>query len=77
MIDRESEYKTRVIKEAIHIRMSKEVMNRDEGAHQLSRVYDQNFASHGKWRKSTTVTRYAQFGILMMATVIAETVKSK
>ena len=45
VIDRESEYKTRVIKEAIHIRMSKEVMHRDEGAHQLSRVYDQVFAT--------------------------------
>ena len=38
MIDRESDYKTRAIKEAIHIRVNREVMNSDEGARQLSRA---------------------------------------
>ena len=40
IIDRESEWKTRTIKESVHIRTCKQVMNRDEGGHQLSRVYD-------------------------------------
>ena len=40
VIDRESDWKTRTIKEAVHIRTNRQVMNRDEGAHQLSRVYD-------------------------------------
>ena len=40
VIDRESDWKTRTIKEAVHIRTYRQVMNRDEGGHQLSRVYD-------------------------------------
>ena len=39
VIDRENDYRARTIREAIHIRVNP-VMNRDEGAHQLSRVYD-------------------------------------
>ncbi len=38
IVDRESDYKTRTIKEAIHIRVNKDVMNQDEGGHQLSHV---------------------------------------
>ena len=45
VIDRESDYKTRTIKEAMHIRVNGQVMNRDEGGYQLSRVYDQVFAT--------------------------------
>jgi len=40
LIDRESNWKMRTIKEAVHIRTNRQVMNRDEGDHQLSRVYD-------------------------------------
>ena len=40
IVDRESDFKTHTIKEAIHIRVNKDVMNRDEGGHQLSHVYD-------------------------------------
>ena len=38
VIDRESDWKTRTIKEAVHIRTYRQVMNRDEGGHQLLRV---------------------------------------
>ena len=39
VIDRENEHRTRTIKESIHIRVNP-VMNRDEGVHKISRVYD-------------------------------------
>ena len=42
-MSRESDYRTRTIKEAIKIRVQKQVMNRDEGAYQLSHVYDTIF----------------------------------
>ncbi len=43
VLSRESDYRTRTIKEAIKIRGQKQVMNRDEGAYQLSHVYDTIF----------------------------------
>jgi hypothetical protein len=43
VLDREGDWRTRTIKEAIKIRGQKQVMNRDEGAFQLSHVYDPIF----------------------------------
>ena len=40
IVERERDHKTHTIKEANHIRVNKDVMNRDEGGHQLSHVYD-------------------------------------
>ena len=40
VVDREEETNTRQIKEAIHTRQNKLVINRDEGAYCLSRIYD-------------------------------------
>ena len=48
VVDRESDWKTRTIKEAVHIRTNRQVMNRDEGAHQLSRVYDPLLGGGGR-----------------------------
>ena len=38
-IDRESDWRTRGIKEAIWIRKTKDRMNRDEGRYRLSHIY--------------------------------------
>ena len=43
IIDRENDWKTRTINEAVHIRTYRQVMNCDEGGHQLSRVYNSIF----------------------------------
>ena len=40
IVDRESDDRTRRIREAIHIRKEQELMNRDEGGHRLSHLYD-------------------------------------
>ena len=40
IIDRESHRTTRQVKEAIWIRRARNTMNRDEGAYNLSHVYD-------------------------------------
>ena len=40
VLDSESDGRTRAVKEAVHIWMHSKAMNRDEGAHQLVRVYD-------------------------------------
>ena len=39
-VDRESDWRTRGIKEAIWIRKTKDGMNRDEGQYRLSHIYD-------------------------------------
>ena len=39
-VDRESDWRTRGIKEAIWIRKTKDSMNRDEGQYRLSHIYD-------------------------------------
>ena len=43
LLDRERDWRTRTIREAIKIRGQKQVMNRDEGAFPLSHVYDPIF----------------------------------
>ena len=40
IIDRATDIRTRKIKESIWIRREGKAMNRDEGGHQLSHVYD-------------------------------------
>ena len=47
VLDRESDGRTRAIKEAVHIRMQSQTMNRDEGAHQVARVYEPVLAAGG------------------------------
>jgi len=51
-VDRETNRKTRWIKEVIHIRKEgKKALNRDEGSYKLSHVYDRLLAA------TTTPTR--------------------
>ena len=44
-LERESDQRSRHIKEAIQIRLQPQVMNRDDGAYKLSHVYDSVFAA--------------------------------
>ena len=45
-VDRESDWRTRGIKEAIWIRKTKNSMNRDEGRYRLSHIYDDLLKGH-------------------------------
>ncbi|KAI0215623.1 hypothetical protein LSAT2_032317 [Lamellibrachia satsuma] len=45
-VDRESDWRTRGIKEAIWIRKTKDSMNRDEGRYRLSHIYDDLLKGH-------------------------------
>ena len=46
IVDRESDWKTRGIKEAIWIRKTSNTMNRDEGRYKLPHVYDDILRRH-------------------------------
>ena len=45
-VDRESDWRTRGIKEMIWIRKTKDSMNRDEGQYRLSHIYDDLLKGH-------------------------------
>ena len=45
-VDRESDWRTRGIKEAIWIRKTKDSMNRDEGRYRVSHIYDNLLKGH-------------------------------
>ena len=45
-VDRESDWRTRGIKEAIWIRKTKDSMNRDDGRYRLSHIYDDLLKGH-------------------------------
>ena len=47
-VDRESDWRTRGIKEAIWIRKTKDIINRDEGRYRLSHIYD-DLKGHPGW----------------------------
>ena len=53
ILDRESDQYTRQIREAVQIRLHRDVMNQDQGTYRLSHVYDPLFAvvSDGNERK--------------------------
>ena len=44
ILDRESDQRTRHIREAIQIRLHRDVMNRDQGTYQRNNIYDPLFA---------------------------------
>ena len=48
IVHREVDTRTRLIKEAIHIRLHTSVMNRNEGGYSVSRIYDPVFATMTK-----------------------------
>ena len=53
-VDRESDWRTRGIKEAIWIRKTKDSMNRDDGQYQFSQIYDDLLMGHpGRGRGGT------------------------
>ena len=45
-VERESDWRTRGIKEAIWIRKNKNIMNRDEGRYRLSHIYNDLLKGH-------------------------------
>ena len=53
-VDRESDWRTRGIKEAIWIRKTKDIMNRDEGRYRLSHIYDDLKGHPGRGRGGHT-----------------------
>ena len=53
-VDRESDWRTRGIKEEIWIRKTKDSMNRNEGRYRLSHIYDDLLKGHpGRGRGGT------------------------